>query len=636
MKNTFINFTLFLFGTGLSFSQGFMQSSVNWALPPGGHITSVGDYSFYNTDYPYTDGSSDVDGAQTWATLDINGDSKLDLIVLQQKQGGTYAVPGSGTNRYWKVYLNTGSGFSSSAINWSLPQGGDMRSSGNYNFCRIQKDYTSIDDIDGSQLWTTMDINGDSKPDLVVYRQQSAGVNNVPGSGTNRYWKVYLNTGTGFSTSAVNWILPQGGRKGTSGPDSYFELNHNYISSSDTVGSEFWFTFDINGDAKPDLVATRYYSSLGYDVLGPQNGTRYWKVYLNNGSGFTQTGINWNLPAGGNITSNNNNSFYDLQYEYINNNELDGSQLWSTMDMNGDAKPDLIVCQQRQVGTFSVPGSGNSKYWKVYFNTGTGFTSTAVNWALPPGGGLITSSFNYSYMRMNYPFNDGSNTLDGSQVWATLDINGDSKPDLVAYQQKQSDVYSVPGSGSNRYWKVYLNSGNGFTSTALNWSLPQGGRVTSQGNYSYDLLQSPYTDGFFDIDGAQTWQVMDINGDSKLDLVALQQKQSGSYNVLGASGNRYWKAYLNSATLGNEEMAPNGLGMAVYPNPFSDNAKVSFSHELTNANIKIYDLLGKEIRSEAFSGSEFNIEKTGMTAGVYLVKVTDGNQHSQCTKIVVR
>jgi general secretion pathway protein G len=29
--------------------------------------------------------------------------------------------------------------------------------------------------------------------------------------GSNSYWKVYTNTGNGFSTSATNWTLPEGG-----------------------------------------------------------------------------------------------------------------------------------------------------------------------------------------------------------------------------------------------------------------------------------------------------------------------------------------------------------------------------------------------------------------------------------------
>ncbi|MFI5206163.1 MAG: hypothetical protein ACHQVK_04440 [Candidatus Paceibacterales bacterium] len=37
-------------------------------------------------------------------------------------------------------------------------------------------------------------------------------------------------------------------------------------------------------------------------------------------------------------------------------------------------------------------------------------------------------------------------------------MNGDGKPDLVAYAGKTGGKYTPWGMGSNPYWKVYLNT----------------------------------------------------------------------------------------------------------------------------------------------------------------------------------
>src|SRR5690606_11836116 len=106
--------------------------------------------------------------------------------------------------------------------------------------------------------------------------------------------------------------------------------------------------------------------------------------------------------------------------------------------------------------------SGSSFYWKVYLNTGTGFSQTATTWALPPGGEKDDNT-NYSFRLISdqaFP-NDDLN----SESWSVMDMNGDAKPDMVVYSANQTDDVLVFGSGSSRYWKVFLNTGSGFSQT---------------------------------------------------------------------------------------------------------------------------------------------------------------------------
>jgi hypothetical protein len=109
-------------------------------------------------------------------------------------------------------------------------------------------------------------------------------------------------------------------------------------SYNDLYSNNEWSTLDMDGDGLPDLIRA---SDGG---IFENSGNYYWNVYLNNGSGFTDSPITWSTPG----------SYNDL----YSNNE------WSTLDMNGDNSPDLIRASAG--GTFE--NSGNY-YWNVYLNT---------------------------------------------------------------------------------------------------------------------------------------------------------------------------------------------------------------------------------------------------------------------------
>ena len=88
-------------------------------------------------------------------------------------------------------------------------------------------------------------------------------------------------------------------------------------------------------------------------------------------------------------------------------------------------------------------------------------------------------------------------------------------------------------------------------------------------------------------------------------------------------------------TVGIEENLKNG-GLTIYPNPFDYQTTINFEQELQDVTIKLIDVLGKEIKTLNYSGSQIVIEKGEMNKGVYFVQVIDENKNVTTKKIIIQ
>jgi hypothetical protein len=631
MKKVFITLTL-IFIVSSGFAQGFDATSINFELPAGGNITTTENNSYYDINDNFG-AATDLNDSNLWYVMDMNGDAKSDLLIIQEKVAGNFAVPGTTGNRYWKVHLNTGSGFEATAINWALPAGGNISATANNSYYDISDNFGATTDLNGSNLWYVMDMNGDAKPDLLVIQEKVAGNFAVPGTTGNRNWKVYLNNGSGFETTAINWALPTGGNIVSAANNSYYDINDNFGATTDLNGSTLWYVMDMNGDRAPDLLVHQEKQAGAYKVLGT-TGNRYWRVYLNNGAGFETTAINWALPEGGNIVTAANNSYYDINDNIGASTDLNGSTLWYVMDMNGDRAPDLLVHSEKQADTYKVLGTTGNRYWRVYLNSGSGFETTAINWTLPAGGN-ISATANNSYYDISDNFG-ATIDLNGSNLWYVMDMNGDRAPDLLVHREKQGGEYKVLGTTGNRYWKVYLNNSSSFETSPINWSLPEGGNISSTSNNSYyDIYDN--LGGTTDLDGSNLWYVMDMNGDTKSDLLVFQEKSAGNFAVPGTTNNRYWKVYLNnSSPLSTDENPLTDNRIIIYPNPLKDFSTITFNEIQENTTLNIFDLTGKKVMTDTFSGSDYTLKKGNLQPGLYMLQLIDASKNITTKKLVIQ
>jgi len=603
--------------------QGFAPAFTTWAVPIGGKQTSLGNWGFNSLGD--TASTNSILDNQTWSLVDLNGDGKSDLVVTAQNNASGYdTVFSPSSNPYWKVYLNTDSGFSNTATNWTVPIGGRQTSAGNWGFNALGGSASSNSILD-NQTWSILDINGDGKLDLVVTAQNNAsGYDIVFGSTDNPYWKVYYNTGSGFATTATNWTVPIGGKETSVGNWGFNALGGS-ASTNSILNSQTWSLVDLNADGKSDLVVTAQNNTSFYDTVFSPTSNPYWKVYYNTGSGFSTTATNWTVPIGGRQTSVGNWGFNDIGGSASTNSILN-SQTWSIVDLDGDGKLDLVVTAQNNASFYDTVFSPTTNpYWKVYFNTGSGFITTATNWTVPIGGRQTSVG--------NWGFNDiggsaSTNSILDSQTWSLVDLNGDQKSDLVVAAQNNASFYdTVFSPDSNPYWKVYFNTSSGFSTTAINWAVPIGGKQTSVGNWGFNAIgDSASTTS---IPNSQTWSVVDLNSDGQLDLVVTAQNNASGHDlVFNPTNNPYWKVYLNTTPLGVDYFNDNQLGFVVYPNPSRDYFEVQSKG--TIQQVQVYSLQGQLVKS---FDKQQRYDVSDLAHGVYVVKIAgDGIMYQKLTK----
>ena len=336
-----------------------------------------------------------------------------------------------------------------------------------------------------------------------------------------------------------------------------FDALSGNAGSSDyaTVGAEEWSTTDLDGDGLLDLVVTaRAVEREGYywwaQVLGYGNDNPHWNVYFNTGSGFENSPTSWPLPSGGQhlagfdaLGGNAGSSDYATV----------GAQEWSTADIDGDGRLDLVVTAEavEREGYYwwaQVLGyDDGDPHWDVFFNTGDGFEAAAEAWPLPTGGQHLAG---FDALGGNAGSSDYATV--GAQEWATVDLNGDRLLDLVVTAEavEREGYYwwaRVLGyDNDNPHWNVFINTGNGFAESHDTWSVPSGGQHLA----GFDALAGDAGSSDYATVGAEEWATTDLNGDGRLDLIitARAVEREGYYwwaQVLGfGNNNPHWNVHV--------------------------------------------------------------------------------------------
>ena len=340
---------------------------------------------------------------------------------------------------------------------------------------------------------TAADVNGDGKPDLIV------------ANSSNNSLSILLNTTT----------------PGSSTPSFRFQQNVYPFNFPVSVT-----TADLNGDGKPDLIATGIYTNQA-------------AVFLNTTAPGSAV-ISFSAPQKLNVGSNprfvttadlNGDGKPDLVIVNTNSNSLSlfenttapgaatpsfaaqqtlsvgsGPLSATTADLNGDGKPDLIAANSNWsnlsvlLNTTPAPTTGAPSFaTQQTFATGSGPYSTTT--ADVNGDGksdLITANFYStsvsvllnatapgatipSFATQQAFTTGGANTISVTAA----DVNGDGKPDLIT-----------------------ANENNNTASVLLNTTVPGAATSSFATQQSFSVGNSPVSD-----------TTADVNGNGKPDLI---------------------------------------------------------------------------------------------------------------------
>lgn len=420
-------------------------------------------------------GGSDPSAIGPGASTDQDGNSVADGGT-GQGNGNTSDGGRDGGDDGGPKLDTLGTHFDGAPVSWSVAANGGFETGG---FSQV-----------AATWWTTTDIDGDGKSDLVVTAEWFGETLRVVGGAASPHWLVYKNTGGAFASTPTVWPVPQSGSLVTNGFGQ--------------TASTMWSTTDMDGDGKPDLVVTAERAPNGdLRVVGGTT-SPHWRVYKNTGAGFASTSVDWAVPQAGTLATAGISSMSWIP--------------WATMDMDGDKKPDLVVTAERVNGALRVVGGTIAPHWRVFKNTGSGFAANAVDWAVPQAGELSSAGI--------------------SQVawtpWTTMDIDGDQKPDLVVTAESNDGELQVVGGSASPHWLVYKNSGAGFASAATSWPVPKAGTLSTAG-----FSQASWV----------AWSTTDLDGDHKPDLVVTGERNASDDIVVpGEKTSPHWRIYTNTGS----------------------------------------------------------------------------------------
>ena len=100
---------------------------------------------------------------------------------------------------------------------------------------------------------------------------------------------------------------------------------------------------------------------------------------------------------------------------------------------------------------------------------------------------------------------------------------------------------------------------------------------------------------------------------------------TGALSIYNPNGVNYNETQ-NTTSISNRTLAD--WKVKIFPNPFSEEIKISISLEnKNNLSLGIYDLNGRELRSKHFKGifqADWEVEMMDFPAGIYLLRITDG------------
>ena len=261
--------------------------------------------------------------AVKWATLDLTGDGRVDLVVTHDDCDPTVGVT------HWDLYEGAADGFAAAPRAFALPAP------------RCDVEFDGVASAGRAVTYSLVSLSGAKGVDLVV-----TGDTCDADVGTKR-WDVYRAGPSGFAKAPAAYTLPS--PRCAEPFDTLAQVGSGKLA---------WSALDLSGDGRLDLVVT----SDGCDTDVAKS---HWDVYRGGETGFDKAPTAFTLPA----------ARCGATYASVASGL--GKLTWTLLDLGGGHAPELMVTSD------GCDADVGKKHWDAYAWSASGFAASPRSISLP-------------------------------------------------------------------------------------------------------------------------------------------------------------------------------------------------------------------------------------------------------------
>jgi photosystem II stability/assembly factor-like uncharacterized protein len=356
-------------------------------------------------------------------------------------------------------------------------------------------------------------------------------------------------------------------------------------------------------------------------------------------------GITWDslssLTLYGNLIGDNNIYFVDDSIGFISTYNSNGNtRLYKTSDMGNtwsDLTPESnlygilkIHFLNHQRGYIYLYSAFNDRAWTT-IDGGSTWSELTLGFSLGSGTSSLPTMFFVNDSTGYCAGGDGSFMYQGAIARTTDYGQSWSLTVLPIYQSLINSIHFAnkdTGYTVSRSGKIFrtIDEGLSWDSIATLNTNTKSEIFFIDGRTGY-VVSDVYL--YKTIDAGISWFI-DFTAATGINLFAVNFPDSTTGYAVGSNGT----ILKNLNPNGIENINSNDNFIAVYPNPITNSSILEVNVQLKDAEVFIYDILGKEMMRKKLTSNRMEIGKGNLKSGVYFVRVK-GNEGEYMKKIIV-